>query len=113
MRRYAPVLFALLSALFLLERAVSGGMFGPIDPVVVGLGTVAPLGPGAACLPRDELLVTLARAGARLEPEPVPFCTDRPDLTDWVLASESTGLRHLAFDAEGCLAIWHPATGCP
>jgi hypothetical protein len=112
MRRYAPVIFALLSALFLLERAVSGGAFAGQRPGVISLAPQAPLGAGADCLARDDLLVTLARAGARLEPEPAPFCTDRPDLTDWVLARESAGPRHLAFDAQGCLAAWQAAP-CP
>lgn len=112
MRRHAPLIFALLSALFLLERAISGGAFAG-QPTVIGLAPQAPLGAGAECLARDDLLVTFARAGVRLEAEPVPFCTDRPDLTDWVVAHESAGLRHLAFDAQGCLADWHPATACP
>jgi hypothetical protein len=113
MRRYAPVIFALLSALFLLERAVSGGAFAGQQPTVIGLAPQASLGAGADCLAREDLLVTLVRAGARLEPEPVPFCTDRPELTDWIVAHEPAGPRHLAFDAQGCLADWHPAESCP
>jgi hypothetical protein len=112
MRRHAPLIFALLSALFLLERAISGGAFAS-QPTVIGLDPQPLPGSGADCLHKDDLLVTLARAGARLAPEPVPFCTDRPDLTDWVLARESTGPRHLAFDGQGCLATWQPAESCP
>jgi hypothetical protein len=113
MRRYAPVIFALLSALFLLERAVTGGAFAAHAPTVVGLAPVASLGAGADCLPKDDLLQTLTLSGARLAPEPTPFCTDRPDLTDWVAATDGTAIRHLAFDGAGCLALWHPAEACP
>jgi hypothetical protein len=113
MRRYAPVIFAVLSALFVLERGINGGAFAGHAPQVVGLHGVAPIGAGAECLARDGVLQTLALAGVRLTPEETPFCTDRPDLTDWVLADEAAGPRHLAFDGQGCLAVWHPAVGCP
>lgn len=116
MRRHAPLIFALLSALFLVERAVNGGAFSPHPPVVAGLGAglgaVAPPGPGTDCLPRDQVLVTLAGTGARLTAEPAPFCTDRTDLAAWVLAEAPTGHRHLAFDTQGCLATWHEVP-CP
>ena len=107
MRRHAPLIFALLSALFLLERAVNGGAFAAHPPVLAGLDQIAPLGAGSACLPRDDLLDALSRAGARLTPEPPPVCTDRSDLVEWILAEEPTGPRHLAFDAQGCLATWN------
>jgi hypothetical protein len=113
MRRFAPLIFAVLSALFLVERGVNGGAFASHVPQVVGLHDVAPLGAGAECLPKADLLQTLALAGARLTVEETPFCTDRPDLTDWVMADESAGVRHLAFDGQGCLAEWHPAESCP
>lgn len=112
MRRHAPILFAILSALFLLERAISGGAFAAHAPQIVGLHDIVPLGAGADCLPRGDVLAALAQTGARLQPEPVPFCTDRPDLTDWVAAAEVAGTRHLAFDGAGCLAIWAEAA-CP
>lgn len=111
MRRHAPLIFALLSALFLLERAISGGAFAS-QPTVIGLAPQASLGAGADCIPKSDLLLTLHRTGARLDPESVPFCTDRPDLTDWVLAREATGPRHLAFDGQGCLATWQQVS-CP
>lgn len=113
MRRYAPVIFAILSALFLVERAVTGGAFAAHAPTVVGLQDVRPLGAGAECLPRDEVLGTLHLAGARLTPEEAPFCTDRTDIAEWVLAEEQGGDRHLAFDAQGCLAVWQAADTCP
>jgi len=113
MRRYAPVIFAVLSALFLVERAISGGAFAAHQPTVVGLGPVQPLGAGAECLPRDEVLATLRLTGARLSPEEAPFCTDRTDIAEWVLAEEQGGDRHLAFDGQGCLAVWQAVTTCP
>jgi hypothetical protein len=106
MRRHAPLIFALLSALFLVERAVNGGFFSSHPPPVAGLAPVTAPGAGNACVHRDELLQTLAQDGARLTPEPAPFCTDRPDIAEWILAEEPTGTRHLAFDAEGCLVTW-------
>jgi hypothetical protein len=106
MRRYAPLIFALLSALFLVERGINSGFFSARPPAVTGLGPVTEPGAGQACLHRDDLLRTMAQGGIGLTPEPPPFCTDRPDITDWVLADESSGPRHLAFDAQGCLVTW-------
>ena len=113
MRRHAPLIFALLSALFLVERAVNGGFFDAAPPpAVAGLGPVTAPGAGQDCLPRDDLLLALSQGRARLTPEPAPFCTDRPDIAEWILADESTGPRHLAFDAQGCLATWQEVP-CP
>jgi hypothetical protein len=112
MRRHAPLIFALLSALFLLERGVNSGFFTSRPPVVAGLAPITSPGAGSECVQRDELLRTLAQTGARLSAEQPPLCTDRPDLAEWFLAEEPTGPRHLAFDAEGCLATWNE-TPCP
>lgn len=113
MRRYAPIVFAVLSVLFLVERGINGGAFASHAPVGVGLHDVAPFGVGSECVPRDQVLQTLLLTGATLTPEETPFCTDRPELTDWVLAQETGGPRHIAFDGRGCLAVWHAADACP
>ena len=106
MRRHAPLIFALLSALFLVERGVNSGFFASRPPAVAGLAPVTAPGAGSACLHRDELLRTLAQTGARLTSEPPPFCTDHPEVAEWVRAKEPSGPRHLAFDAGGCLVTW-------
>jgi hypothetical protein len=83
----------------------------PPAPPPHPLDLIAPPADGS-CRDRESVMQVI-RPMAISTPAPPPFCTDRPDLTDWITVERDyRDSDYHAFDAAGCLATWHEVP-CP
>jgi hypothetical protein len=118
MKRWTPWVIAGLSLIGLAERQVNAWQAERSLHAATEEHEVHRELTAGSCIAKDRVLQVLGQRGWKFAPETPDFCTNPQGLADWVVIEGpppnpfGDKASHLAFDANGCLATWEPAT-CP